>query len=812
MHENWQQLDQLFAQALALSGEDRLAFLERLEAQQPTLHATLLQLLKEDAQGTGLLDQNASTFIATLLSEIPPEPSSALPQKIGGYTVIRQLGQGGMGVVYLAERTLDGFSQTVAIKVLKQGLDTEAVTRRFRQERAVLAALQHPNIARLIDGGTTSDGRPYFVMEYIEGQPITAYCDAQHCSIEERLAFFETVCDTVQFAHQNLVVHRDLKPSNILVADDGTVKLLDFGIAKMLEGHDVDLSLIETVPAERLLTPAYASPEQLQGSMITTASDVYALGVLLYELLVGRRPFSQPYREVLEQVVLQRDVVRPSKAVTSIIREEETETKSTWLLEARQTNYERLRRRLRGDLDVICLKALSQEVERRYGTAGSLGDDIRRHLAGMPVEAQPDSLKYRSQKFIRRHRWGVGMALGILVLIVVFSWFYNIRITAERDRAVQAAVKADAVKTFMVELFSVSSPDVAQGDSLLARTVLDAGAARIRTELEDQPEVQAELMSTMGGIYTDLGLLEEADTLLQEALRRQRLLFPDPHADLAQTLTFLTHNTYILGDIPPMVRYMEEAVSIVDVLHSDADEEVLSAKGNLAIIYEVAGEEAAAESLYQAVLADVRTHLGEAHPEYSRNLANLAEHYRLRGDFDQALPLAQEALALEREQLGSKHPFAGDSMRNIAHLLEAKGDYIAADSVYRKTVALFQEVYSDQHPRTGDALCSWGRVAFKMNNLPEAEQRLAQGRASLQAVLDEDHYTISICDAVQGLMRLQQQRYQEAEALLTTSYPILNASHEVSLVVKAETRQGLIELYTYFGDAEQAEHYRSQAE
>lgn len=809
MHHTWQRLDHLFEQALTLPPDERQTFLADVERQHPDLYPRLCSLLESDQATTGFLDDHAPDLVATLLSDAPAPEDQPISGMIGPYTIVRELGQGGMGIVYLAQRTHDGFAQSVALKVLKRGLDTHAVIQRFRQERAVLAALEHPNIARILDAGTTPDGRPYFAMEYIDGQPITAYCDERHVRIEERLALFETVCEAVQYAHQNLVVHRDLKPSNILVTADGTVKLLDFGIAKVLGERPHSFSLIETVPAERLLTPAYASPEQLRGEVISTASDVYALGVLLYELLVGLRPSQPLLRQAVEHVLAHHEIVRPSKAVTALLRTKEAEDETTWLVEARQTSYDRLRRQLEGDLDVICLKALHQDVDRRYGTAGALGADIRRHLGGMPVEAQPDRYSYRLRKFVGRHRGAVFSVTSVIVLFLGFLAFHNARITTERDRALQEAQKAEEVKTFMVNLFTVSSPYSVAGDSLLARTVLDTAAARIRAELTNQPEVQADLLATLGIVYSDLGLFSTSDTLLQQALVQQRRLLGHVHPDITRTLQHLGINAYFMEDGPAMLHYLGEALAITETLYGPLHEATLEDQGDYAIALEAVGNYTAAESLYLAVLANVRQHYGEDHSEYTRNQANLADLYRQLEAYDKALLLAQKALTRERQALGPDHPHVGASMLNIATLLMETGDFAAADSMFKQTAAFFEAFYDEPHPQTGTAFTEWGFLALKQKAHAAAERRLRQGLSLLQASLPPTHEAVVEAQAALGALYLYQNRPAEARPLLEYTESFFAPTSERDLSEQADMRDWLVDLHLTLGNTAEAERLQA---
>ncbi|HMB91641.1 MAG TPA: serine/threonine-protein kinase, partial [Rhodothermales bacterium] len=430
--ERWQQVKDLFLDVLDQPQNQRVTYLRAACDGDDDLRQHVEALLDGQQAPPTILEQSAAE--ALVLTEDP-----LFDTHLGPYRLIRLLGRGGMGSVYLAERDDGQFEQTVAIKVVRRGLDTEDILSRFRYERQILAALDHPHIAALYDGGMTHDSRPYFVMEYVDGEPITAYCDRKRLSTNQRLALFRTVCRAVQHAHQNLIIHRDLKPSNILVTEEGTVKLLDFGIAKLL-GEETDHTVPHTRTGLRLMTPEYAAPEQVLCKAITTATDSYQLGVLLYELLTGLRPYqiTQRVQQEIERVILEEEPTRPSTALALA-------DTAAIASQARSTTQDRLRRRLTGDLDTIVLKALAKEPERRYNTVEQLAEDVRRHMAGLPVLAQPNAISYRMRKFIQRHRLGVAAAtlVSLAVLLGMTGTLWQAQVAAaERDRAQAEAEKA----------------------------------------------------------------------------------------------------------------------------------------------------------------------------------------------------------------------------------------------------------------------------------------------------------------------------------------------------------------------------------
>ncbi|HEX6185320.1 MAG TPA: serine/threonine-protein kinase, partial [Pyrinomonadaceae bacterium] len=560
-------------------------------------------------------------------------------RRVGAYRVTGVIGQGGMAEVYRAVRDDDQFRKEVAVKVVRRGMVSEFTLARFRHERQILASLEHPNIARLLDGGATEDGLPYFVMECVEGRPITEYCEAGGLSTRRRLKLFRRVCAAVSYAHRNLIVHRDLKPSNVLVTGDGVPKLLDFGIAKLLapESSPTAVTVARTMTAVRLMTPEYASPEQVRGETVTTAADVYSLGALLFELLTGERAHKLADRSLaeIERVICETEAERPSAVVSR-----------------RAGVPFRLRRELAGDLDNIVLTALRKEPDRRYRSAEQLSEDVRRYLEGRPVTARQDTLGYRAGKFVRRHKASVAAAVAVFVLLVGFAAAMSVqaaRIARERDRA-------NAVTGFLVELFEVSDPGEARGNAITARELLDRGAVKIKDELRDQPEGQAALMDTMGSVYRKLGLYDSALPLAEEALRIRRQVHDERHADVAASLY------------------------------------------NLATVHHAKGDYKAAEPLYREALAARRALFGAEHAETAASLNGLGLFLKDKGEYAEAEALLREALAARRSLFGGEHASVAETLNELGVLLKNRGDFRTAETLYREALAMRRRTLGDDHP------------------------------------------------------------------------------------------------------------------
>jgi eukaryotic-like serine/threonine-protein kinase len=477
----WQRLEDLFHAALERPPAERAAFLAEACGDDPELRVEVERLLEADAQ--------ASVFVGSASAELGRVAASVAPQseQIGSYRIIRELGRGGMGTVYLAERADAQFSMRVAIKLIKRGMDSDAVLARFRHERQILAGLEHPNIARLLDGGTTPEGLPYFVMEYVDGQPIDEYCRAHALAVNARLALFQQVCAAVSYAHQHLVIHRDLKPSNILVTTDGVPKLLDFGIAKLLEPGDADVSVTEF--GGQAMTPQYASPEQLRGARVTTVSDVYALGVLLYELLSGSRPYdlSDKPAEDARQIVTATNVARPSSV-------------------AARKGDQILARRLSGDLDMIVLTAMRQDPAERYSSVALLSDDVRRHVEGLPVVARGDSWTYRTARFVRRRKLGVAAAAAIVLSLIggVITTAWQARV-AQEERARAERRFADVRRLSTSFLFEFHDAIATLPGATPARLLVVSKALEYLDILAKEASGDRELQQELAAAYDRVG-------------------------------------------------------------------------------------------------------------------------------------------------------------------------------------------------------------------------------------------------------------------------------------------------------------------
>jgi eukaryotic-like serine/threonine-protein kinase len=732
--ERWPEVKSLLEQALEVPRQERAALLARICA-EPALVAEVEELLALEDHTGGLVDEPFFSF---------RQPALELEagRRLGPWRLLRPIGKGGMGTVYLAERADGAFDLTVAVKVLNTGLHTEELISRFGAERHILARLIHPNIARLLDGGTSEDGRPYLVMEHVEGEPIDQHCDRRRLSTRARLELFRAVCSAVQLAHQNLVVHRDLKPANILVTAEGTVKLLDFGIAKLLkpqEGTEIQSAQTLARLGGAPLTPRYASPEQFRGEPITTASDVYSLGVVLYELLTGHRPYRLDTLSPteIERVVCEAQPPRPSTAVR---RSEELATADGGRLlltpEAvagvREGDVARLARRLAGDLDTILLTALRKEPERRYTSAERLSEDIRLYLASLPIRSRPDSFGYRAGKFVTRHAVGVTVAAAGLALLLAFAGvmtWQRLEIAARSREVARERDRAEATKEFLLELIGQADPRLAKGREITIRQALDQRAGRLAGETSLDPATRADLLDALGVAYRSLGRYEEAGPLLEEALAVRRQALGEEHVLVAESLHNLANVERHLRRPEEAERLTRQALEIQRRAFPRGHRNLARGLNNLASLLrekaEAAGEAGRpllieAEALARASLAMKQRLFSEENVEVALSLNTLAAILVAADKPAEAEPLLRRSIALRRKLDGPLSPGLAQSINNLAVLLANQGRLTEAEALHRQSLAMRRKLYPEGHPDLLRSLERLGSLRARQGDSAEA--------------------------------------------------------------------------------------------
>lgn len=787
----WHEVDALFTGALEFDPAERSAYLKE-HCADPGLRLAVEKLLATEEASRAFLEESAgdmaSEALAAVVAAGPESLDDHIGERVGSFRIVRQLGRGGMADVYLAERVDGGFEQLVAIKFLRRGLDTDDFVRRFLAERQILSSLNHPNIARLVDGGTTERGLPYLALEYVDGVRLTDYCDSERCSVEERLRLFVEVARAVQYAHASLIVHRDIKPSNILVTSDGQVKLLDFGIAKLLTPDSAAESEALTRTGHRLLTPEYASPEQIRGGPITTASDVYQLGILLHRLLTGERPYELASAgSSIEEAITQTQPTVPSVAARRCGPETAAQ---------RNSAPERLSRRLRGDLDTMVLKALRKEPERRYGSAEQVAEDVRRHLEGRPISARRESRLYRTGKFLRRNAWTVPMAA---VVVLLLGLYIATLIRHGRDLEAERDVARDVQQAFVGFFSAPDSLDIGLGEGRRGLTVRDAileGADRVERVLADRPAARAELLGAMSAVLYDLEEVQSARSLAEKALTLYDSLYGSRSAESLAALL-------LLGDL---TRGLDrDSARILLTHHLDltrqryGNDHLATARSlrSLGVLETQAGEHEEGARLLEEAVRVYRA----ADPVPPRRLAetlhSLANNYLIQGRVAEAVAPSREAHDIVLRQYGEEHSQTAIAGENLAVVLAAAGEIEEARTLYERSIEVMDRELGPTHSNTMLARNNFGLLLANTGDLRGAEELqrhvLELRRGKFGAVHQE------VASGLQNLATTlkSQGRYPEADSMameahriylevleeghFLTAYPLLSVS-EIRLI------------------------------
>jgi serine/threonine-protein kinase len=769
---------ELFSQAIDLPAGQRSAWLEAQCEGDEELRAKVEQLLRADAKAHDFLERGPASIADAAVAAA----ARAAPGSFGVYRVLRSIGEGGMGEVWLAERGDGEFEQRVAIKRI--AYPTPGLLQRFRQERQILARLEHPYIARLIDGGIDADGVPYLAMEYVEGVPITEHVRDRALDIAARLRLFLCVCEAVQYAHQNLIVHRDLKPSNIFVATDGAPKLLDFGIAKVLTATETGDA---TQTVARLLTPDYAAPEQFTGGAITTATDVYALGVVLYELLAGARPWRVAAGEAMMMATLRNDPPPPSAAID------------------RSSDGAAVRRRLlRGDLDRIALTAMAKEPGRRYPSAEALAADVRRHLEGRPVVARGDSALYRLGKFARRNRFALAAA-AIAIAVCVAATVVSLR---QAWRANQQAARAEVARQFLVGVFEQASPEENRGKPMTAHELLEKGERRLAGPLVTQPATRADLTGLIGGLYWNLGDYARAEPLLKEALSLtgERAV---PDEVKARNLVTAASIAAERSSIDEAIRHAGDALRYAERAGSIAAPERSDARRVLAQALVEKGDAARAETDLREVLADDVVRYGEESLAAAQDWALLGHALDELSRYAESVEAFRKALALDRRLRGERSATISQDLNDLGLALSHKGDYAAAETVFAEALDIKTEVYGDAHRETLVARANLYMAEEKQGRYEEGLHGRLQLLEDQAKVLGDTHPDeLARSHNMIGLDFIMLGRPVEAEAALRRSVALWRTVQAADSEVDAAGPLGnlafALRMQGRFADAEDA--------
>lgn len=852
--ERWQQIQQVFDKAIELAPAAQAAFLKQLAADDKGLHDEVADLIAADQAAGTFLGKEAAQRMAPLIVESDPDEPEE--ERVGVYRIVSRIGRGGMGSVYLAERADGQFQQQVALKIIRRGLDTEDILSRFLYERQILASLDHPNIARLYDGGMTTDGRPYFVMEYVDGVPLDQYCNTHRLTPQHRLELFRTVGRTVQYAHQNMVIHRDLKPSNILVTQTGEVKLLDFGIAKLVDEEAMPLTRPQTTDGLRLMTPEYASPEQVRGLPVTTATDVYALGVLLYELLTGRRPYeiSERVQREIERVILEEEPTRPSTAISRVTPDTEPAATTTpppapaSITETHAVSLNKLKKILSGDLDNIILKALKKEPERRYGTVDQLLGDVRNYLDGLPVSAHRDSLGYRTLKFVQRHKVGVAAASVIALLgmaVFVFSLVTASQarqLAEERDRVALEAEKAERVQAFLISIFDVADPGKTDGQQVTARDILEQGVVRIEEELAEQPALKAELLDAMGEVYIMLSDYAQARTLYTQSLDLKREVWEgQDHVELAYTMHQIAQVDYFEGKYEASEAGHHAVLDIRRRLYESDHPNIAYSLSQIAMSQWGQGQYADAAATLQAALEmrqrlpEIAAHnvapdlknLGALHTtlaqygeaeQYLRQalegfrsnpdvevywipntLSDLAMVLMYQGNYEEAESLMRESLQETQRIYGDLHDNVAAVMGNLGLILARQQKYAEAERIEREALAIRQQLYPGVNAQVAYSLSNLGSLLNLQGRPGEAEPMLQEALRMRRQLYGTRHPNVqATLSSLCGVLK-DQQRFVEANTCFRESYEMGRSFFEETHINMLAERMAWAEMYTVWG-------------
>ncbi len=759
--------ERLFAQALERPADERRAWLAAQAEAGLAGSVEALQLLDDEARAGELFENLVADELRSWAAG-----ENEQGRLLGPYRLLREIGRGGMSVVYLAERDDDANRQRVAVKLIRRGMDTAEIRARFRHERRILANLNHPNIAKVLDGGASPEGLPYIVMEYIEGRPVDRYCDEEGLSLGERARLFVTICEAVDYAHRQLVIHRDLKPGNVLVDGDGAPKLLDFGIAKLLDPAFDDPDAPVTGQGLRPMTPAYASPEQAFGRPLTTAADVYSLGALLYRLLTGRRPSTG--REGAPQAWLGPnrlgEPAKPSKAVLASPASDPPPSDGL--------SSEQRARRLRGDLDSIALKAMRREPEQRYHSAVDLAADLGRWLAKRPVAARRGAAMYRAGKFIER-RWLAVVAASATILAIAAALVVMYQQTRRAERTLE----------LLFSVFEKVDPMVREGETITSKELLDHGFQKV-SELADQPDVAARFLNELGIRYEKLGLYADAERAYRKSLATlidsgsDQAEIADAHNRLGRTLA--EQGAY--GDAE---QAFQAALDINTRVFGPVHERVAANLNNLALAYHDQGRLVEAEAAYRRTLALDQRLNGDDHALTVITKNNLTLLLYDEGKYDEAESLARDALAWQR---GQTEPFTisqAVSLRQMGMILQAKGHYDEAEALFQEALAIHLRMSGPDHPLTARQQSSLAAVWRDQGHFEEAAALFRDALAAQRRFLGKGHIEVALTMQERGWLLLDQGRPAEAEAVLEASLWLLDDALPSGSALKGPALLGL---------------------
>lgn len=762
----WEEVRTLYGQIIDLPEEDRPGFISR-HCSDKMVKRELELLLGMKETSIRFFESLEDNLRYPTVEEIfgqAPETG-----RVGNYSIIKKIGRGGMGTVYLAERADEVYETQVAVKILHHGLDSDDIVTRFHIERQILARLNHPNITHLHDGGVTSDGRPYFVMEYIEGLPITQWCNKHRRTCNQRLELFFQVCDALQYAHKNLVIHRDLKPQNILVTKEKQIKLLDFGIAEQLK-DDATSAGVQTSTGLRLMTPEYASPEQIQGSPVNTTSDIYQLGLVLYELLCGEAAFTFTDRSLSqrERVILEEEPLPPSQRIAQIDRDHLEQ-----ICNARSSTPEKLKKTLKGDLDAIILKALNKEPDKRFASVANLKEDIDRYLGGLPVKSRGDHFGYKAGKYLRKNKKRIALVSGLCVILIVLGILYMQSITHERNIAIRESEKSEQVKDFMVDLVQALDPSEVRGEPISPTLLLDRGARRVLDSNNQAPEVRGELLLTLAEVYESLGLYEQSQEML--AALFEHLENVPGNWNLLEIRGKL-HQAFLFGELGDYDKGQSLYLDIKSELEDHfPEEEALKAQlySDYALSFRLTGDFETADSLLQISLQMHEKLYESGHPDRTRVQSRYATVLGEMGHHEEARLIQQSVLKADREHFGTVHRRVLRETNNLATTSIHLEKYEQADSLFTEAQELSQQLYGDKNLAFATILNNHGNVKSRLGHYEEAIAMFTEVLELRRESGVYDHPSTGFTTLSMSSSLIQLERYEEAQTWAETTIKLL---------------------------------------
>ena len=778
--DRWERLQDLFSRAVELPEGEREAFISAETGDDKELKNELLELLACDVgQSTGPLTHALGAAIDATTRD---RRKALVGRVIGNYKLASILGHGGTGTVYLGERADRQYSAQVAVKIVDNAPIHGDLGQRFRAERQILASLNHANIARLLDAGETQEGQPYLVMEYVHGEPVDRYCDRQQLDLTARLKLFLEICNAVQYAHQNLIVHRDLKPANILVTAEGSPKLLDFGIAKLLDTGDAAAMLALTRMNDRLLTPEYASPEQILGRQVTTASDVYALGVVLYELLTGLRPYTVPSSASqleLERSICISDPQRPSTAVKKAIEAaaaSEGESPIAAIALARGLQPDRLQKRLLGDIDSIVMRALRKEPQHRYGSVEQLAADVRRYLSAEPVVARQGNWLYYSQRFVRRHAFGVSAGASLMVVIVAFAVVMSIqnqRIAAERDRAANESKSAQAVSEFMLGVFNAAEPFNAQGKEITARQLLELSGAQVRNDKGMNPEVRARLLASIGRAFRRSGDPERSLSYLEDAVHLRRQMANGGGLPAADDMSELAITLRALGDMEGSARVIKEAMAICERIGGQRTPTYATLLTNRGRVEFASGDVTRSRQSFEQALALNRQVRGPNDQEVAVVLLDLSLVFMWMDDIPSVERVTRQAVDIFRLTANDLHPDRVLAETRLGEALLMQNQVNEAGVMFESTLEKQRILFGNNSRQVAEVLDSLSQIRRAQGLLAESEQFASEALSSAVNAMGEEHAYTPYFRTAYASVLMRRAKYNDAERELRHSLDTL---------------------------------------